>query len=187
MSKFNAVTIPDEMDATEYLELISKSKFNNARVSATHMWINKSAYLRSFTNKDEALQHAKHEDDTLHFASESEALRYQHLRLEESEGLIVNLELQPAFDLIIIGDYKLTWKADFQYQLLQGERAITIIEDVKSYQEKTGNWFVANGRTQLKMELFEAWRSSFHPAWKFYLVDSHSGQSEYFHEATFVG
>jgi hypothetical protein len=174
------------MEASEYLELLNKSKVSAGRVVATHCWINKSAYLRIFNDKDEAIENAKGEDDTLHFRSESEALRYQHLRLEESEGLIINLDVQPKFTLIHLGNYQLTWKADFQYQMIVAEKAITIVEDVKSYQEKTGKWFVANGRTHLKMELFEAWRENFHKDWKFYLVDSHSGESEYFHEAQFV-
>lgn len=186
MDKFNTVTIPDVMDASDYLKMLEKSQAKKARVIAKHMWINKSAYLHVYTDKSEALVNAKDENDTLHFASESEAVRYQHLRLEESEGLILNLDVQPKFNLILLGDYHLDWKADFQYQLLEAETAITIVEDVKSYQEKTGKWFVANGRTHLKMELFEAWRNHFHPKWRFYLIDGMSGQSEYFHEATFA-
>lgn len=187
MSKFSQMSIPDEMEASEYLQMMNRSRFAKGRVSAKHVWINQSQYLRIFEDKADAQTHAKDANDTLHFASESEAFRYQHLRLEQDEGLIVNLMHQPSFDLVIIGDDKITWQADFQYQLLlENEKSIMVIEDVKSYQEKTDKWFVANGETKLKMKMFEMWRKHFHPTWSFYLVDGHSGYSCEYHLASFV-
>ena len=180
-------TIKGEMDVNEYLAMLSKSTFNKGRVSARHVWINQSAYMRIHDTKQEALDHAVDDKDTLHFASQSEAYRYQQLRLEESEGLIVNLMVQPEFTLISIGDYELKWKADFQYQVVVDNKpSFMMIEDVKSYQEKTGKWFVANGETKLKMQIFNAWMQHHHPKWKFYLVDAHSGMSEEYQIAHFV-
>ncbi len=69
----------------------------------------------------------------IHFPSRAEAKRYANLRLQESQGMIHDLALQPRFPLYVttpsgdmdkIGEYR----ADFAYFNKRGQR---IIEDVK--------------------------------------------------------
>jgi hypothetical protein len=68
--------------------------------------------------------------DGIPFDSTAEGNRYQELKHLESLGLIVNLELQPAFPLTV-NDVKIgTYKADFRY--VDVETNEVIVEDVKS-------------------------------------------------------
>ena len=74
------------------------------------------------------------EVDGITFASKAEAKRYVKLKELEAEGLIWNLELQPAFTFLINGELLrypskrvVKYLADFRYQTEDGE----VIEDVK--------------------------------------------------------
>jgi len=79
------------------------------------------------SNKYNAL---KTEVDGFIFDSRREAKRYSELKLLEKAGLIRQLELQPAFELLVktgksVGKYK----ADFRYYDL--EKKQWVIEDAK--------------------------------------------------------
>jgi len=70
------------------------------------------------------------EVDGIVFDSKKEAARYQELKLLEFTGEIKQLELQPAFELLVktgraVGKYK----ADFRY--LDVHRNKWVVEDVK--------------------------------------------------------
>jgi Protein of unknown function (DUF1064) len=70
----------------------------------------------------------KTEVDGFIFDSKREANRYQELKLWERSGEISRLELQPAFDLLVMGGKSVgKYIADFRY-LKDGKE---VIEDVK--------------------------------------------------------
>ena len=69
-------------------------------------------------------------DGWTRFDSYGEATRYTELFALEESGDILELSLQPSFELVVNGKKICTYRADFQYQNLQGE---TIIEDFKGY------------------------------------------------------
>ena len=73
--------------------------------------------------------------DGVTFASRSEAQRYADLKLLERIGEITELELQPAFDLVVNGHKVCRYIADFRYRITAtGE---TVVEDVKSTPTRT--------------------------------------------------
>ena len=73
--------------------------------------------------------------DGVTFASMAEAQRYTHLKLLERIGEITELELQPAFDLVVNGHKVCRYIADFRYRnTATGE---TVVEDVKSTPTRT--------------------------------------------------
>ena len=65
--------------------------------------------------------------DGIKFDSKKEAARYSNLKILEKAGHILDLSLQPRFDLIINGVKCGFYKADFKYI----EDGKEIIEDVK--------------------------------------------------------
>jgi hypothetical protein len=65
--------------------------------------------------------------DGIKFDSKKEAARYQQLKLLERAGEIMELTLQPRFDLIVNGVKCGFYKADFQYL----EVGKYVVEDVK--------------------------------------------------------
>lgn len=67
--------------------------------------------------------------DGITFASKAEARRYGELKLLERAGKIQGLELQPRFDLVVMGRKVARYVADFAYT----ERATgkPVLEDVK--------------------------------------------------------
>jgi hypothetical protein len=65
--------------------------------------------------------------DGIKFDSKKEAARYSNLKILEKAGNILDLSLQPRFDLIINGVKCGFYKADFKYI----EDGKEIIEDVK--------------------------------------------------------
>lgn len=69
------------------------------------------------------------EVDGVRFASKAEARRYCELKLLVQAGEIRNLELQPAFPIVIEGVRVTTYIADFAY-FGGGKR---VIEDVKGF------------------------------------------------------
>ena len=69
------------------------------------------------------------EIDGIRFASKAEARRYQELSLLESGGAIRELELQPAYDLIVNGVKVGRYVGDFRYW--DNERNVAVVEDVK--------------------------------------------------------
>lgn len=73
--------------------------------------------------------------DNITFASRAEAQRYADLKLLERIGEITDLELQPAFDLVVNGQKVCRYIADFRYrETATGE---TVVEDVKSAPTRT--------------------------------------------------
>lgn len=75
------------------------------------------------------------------FDSMREANRYKELKLMERAGVIKDLELQPAFELIptIRTEHetlrKTVYKADFRY--VDTKTDGVVVEDVKGYKTKT--------------------------------------------------
>lgn len=75
--------------------------------------------------------------DGYKFDSQKEARRYKELKLMERAGVIKNLELQPAFELIptIRTEYetlrKTVYKADFKYFDVKADHEV--VEDVKGF------------------------------------------------------
>jgi hypothetical protein len=74
------------------------------------------------------------------FDSQKEARRYTELKLMERAGVIKDLELQPAFELIptIRTEtetlYKVSYYADFRYT--DTKTGGVVVEDVKGYKTK---------------------------------------------------
>lgn len=91
--------------------------------------------------------------DGIKFDSKLEAERYAQLKILERAGVIMELELQPSFDLLpSFRKNGKTWrktvyKADFRYILAKDDRII--IEDVK------GSTAVITDVFRLKQKLFE--------------------------------
>jgi|HubBroStandDraft_6_1064221.scaffolds.fasta_scaffold232415_1 hypothetical protein len=74
--------------------------------------------------------------DGIKFASKREARRYAELQLLIVAGKIMNLDLQPSWDLHAPGGQKVgKYTADFRYQEIETGRII--IEDVKSPPTRT--------------------------------------------------
>jgi hypothetical protein len=66
--------------------------------------------------------------DDVTFDSKRESQRYLELKTLERAGEILNLELQPSYELVVNGQKIGTYKADFRYIDNEGN---TIVEDVK--------------------------------------------------------
>ena len=73
--------------------------------------------------------------DGITFASRAEAQRYADLKLLERIGEITELELQPAFDLVVNGHKVCRYIADFRYRKAATGEAV--VEDVKSAPTRT--------------------------------------------------
>ena len=86
------------------------------------------------------------EKEFQYFPSKAEYNRYNQLALELECGLISNLELQPAFPVILNGVKTFTYKADFKYTR-DGNQ---VIEDVKGSPDHLTDIFV------LKRKVVEA-------------------------------
>lgn len=67
------------------------------------------------------------------FASESEAIRYMQLKEMQEKGLIDRLTTQVSFRCVVAGQLICTYRADFQYMLLdeRGNSIDRVVEDVK--------------------------------------------------------
>lgn len=63
------------------------------------------------------------------FDSQAEARRYQQLLLLGAAGDLDNLELQPAFRIVVAGVPIATYRADFAYRALPSQALV--VEDVK--------------------------------------------------------
>ena len=80
----------------------------------------------------------KTEVDGIMFDSKKEAKRYEYLKDRLDAGIIADLKLQPKFDCIINGKKICTYKADFEYLLVdeigpQGQISYYVVEDVKGF------------------------------------------------------
>lgn len=71
----------------------------------------------------------KTEVDGILFDSKKEAKRYQELRLLEKQGIILELQLQPKFPIVVNGKKICTYIADFDYCVAHTDDRI--VEDVK--------------------------------------------------------
>ena len=67
--------------------------------------------------------------DGYRFASKAEGARYLSLRLQESAGVITDLNMHPKFPLAVGGELICHYEADFAYTVL--ETGDQVIEDVK--------------------------------------------------------
>lgn len=70
----------------------------------------------------------KTEVDGIVFDSKREAARYSDLKLLVRAGTIMDLQIQPAFELTVNGVRIGEYRADFCYRALDGK---TTVEDVK--------------------------------------------------------
>ena len=80
----------------------------------------------------------KTEVDGIMFDSKKEAGRYVELKKRLDAGIIQDLKLQPKFDCIINGKKICTYRADFEYLLVdeigpQGQISYYVVEDVKGF------------------------------------------------------
>jgi len=97
----------------------------------------------------------KVEIDGHQFDSKSEGARYWDLRQRERAGVITELELQPAFPLLVQGVRIGVYKADFRYRDEGGE---VVVEDVKSDFTRTNRlyrWKAKHVKAQYGIEIVE--------------------------------
>lgn len=97
------------------------------------LWCIVMTYGKKFVNSK--YRNVKTMVDGIEFDSKKEARRYCELLLMQKGKQIMDLELQPKFDLMVNGTKCGYYKADFRYFCL--ERQQWIIEDVKSEATKT--------------------------------------------------
>jgi len=76
--------------------------------------------------------------DGIYFDSKREANRYSELKIMEKAGIINSLKLQPEFKCVVNGKKVCTYKADFEYLMVddigpQGQIGYYIVEDVKGF------------------------------------------------------
>lgn len=76
--------------------------------------------------------------DGIYFDSKREANRYSELKMMEKAGIIASLKLQPEFKCMVNGKKVCTYKADFEYLMVddigpQGQIGYYIVEDVKGF------------------------------------------------------
>tara|TARA_R100000697_G_scaffold42040_1_gene54841 strand:+ start:348 stop:683 length:336 start_codon:yes stop_codon:yes gene_type:complete len=76
--------------------------------------------------------------DGIYFDSKREANRYSELKMMEKAGIINSLKLQPEFKCMVNGKKVCTYKADFEYLIVddigpQGQIGYYIVEDVKGF------------------------------------------------------
>ena len=76
--------------------------------------------------------------DGITFDSKREANRYSELLLMEKAGIIASLRLQPEFKCMVNGKKVCTYKADFEYLMVddigpQGQIGYYIVEDVNGF------------------------------------------------------
>ena len=67
------------------------------------------------------------------FASDSEAKRYEQLKIMVEEGVIDKLELQPEYKIMLKNQHITTYRGDFRYAVLDdmGRIKKVVLEDVK--------------------------------------------------------
>lgn len=83
----------------------------------------------------------------IQFDSQKEANRYRELLLLERAGLIIGLELQPRYDLVVNGHKLGFYRGDFRYKDVALDTVV--LEDVKSPVTRTAVY-------QLKKKLVRA-------------------------------
>ena len=76
--------------------------------------------------------------DGIYFDSKREANRYSELKMMEKAGIINSLKFQPEFKCMVNGKKVCTYKADFEYLMVdeegpQGQIGYYIVEDVKGF------------------------------------------------------
>ena len=76
--------------------------------------------------------------DGITFDSKKEAKRYSELKMMEKAGIIATLRLQPEFKCMVKGKKVCTYKADFEYLMVDeegpdGQIGYYIVEDVKGF------------------------------------------------------
>ena len=76
--------------------------------------------------------------DGITFDSKKEAKRYSELKMMEKAGIIATLRLQPEFKCMVKGKKVCTYKADFEYLMVDEEGpdvqiGYYMVEDVKGF------------------------------------------------------
>ena len=76
--------------------------------------------------------------DGITFDSKKEAKRYSELKMMEKASIIATLRLQPEFKCMVKGKKVCTYKADFEYLMVDeegpdGQIGYYIVEDVKGF------------------------------------------------------
>ncbi len=102
--------------------------------------------------KPSKYRNEKVEIDGYRFDSKAEGARYWDLRQLERAGSITDLELQPAFPLLVQGVQIGVYKADFRYR---DERGEVIVEDVKGMKTAMYRWKAKHVKAQYGIEICE--------------------------------
>jgi hypothetical protein len=72
--------------------------------------------------------------DGLTFASKAEARRYGELKLLQAAGEIIDLELQPKYDIVVNGEKICQYRGDFSYREEDASGWWQlVVEDVKGF------------------------------------------------------
>lgn len=93
--------------------------------------MNPGARLVSFGTRPNKYRAIRTTVDGIAFASKAEAARYSELKLLLGAGRVRNLELQPAFQIVVNGVRVGKYLADFRYEQRVGAGWRTVVEDVK--------------------------------------------------------
>ena len=93
--------------------------------------MNPGARLVSFGTKPTKYRAVRTTVDGVTFASKAEAARYGELKLLAAHGSVRNLELQPAYAIIVNGVRVGKYLADFRYEIRDGGGWRQVVEDVK--------------------------------------------------------
>ncbi len=102
--------------------------------------------------KSSKYRNEKVEIDGHRFDSKAEGARYWDLRQLERVGAITDLELQPAFPLLVQGVRIGVYKADFRYR---DELGVVIVEDVKGMKTAMYRWKAKHVKAQYGIEIVE--------------------------------
>jgi hypothetical protein len=114
-------------------------------------------YNRRYGGQKSNKYHAKRVViDGIPFDSTAEGNRYEELKQLESLGLIVNLELHPAFPLMVNDVQIGTYKADFRY--VDVETNEVVVEDVKGFKTPMYRWKKRHMSAQYGIEIRESTR-----------------------------
>lgn len=93
--------------------------------------MNPGARLVSFGTTPSKYRAVPTEIDGIRFASKAEARRYTELKLLLAHGGIRNLELQPAYAIVVNGVRVGKYLADFRYEIREAGGWRQVVEDVK--------------------------------------------------------
>lgn len=93
--------------------------------------MNPGARLVSFGTRPSKYRAIRTTVDGVTFASKAEAARYSELKLLIAHGSVRNLELQPAYAIVVNGVRVGKYLADFRYEIREANDWRQVVEDVK--------------------------------------------------------